>query len=190
MTSTEIQCTRARKISATASGYRGRSLIVPQQSTDNMLPVLRPHQQQDLNFRWLPKKMPIAEKLECYIMRITDSGCWIWLGALNHKGYGKINGKIAHRVSYEIHIGPIPDGLQLDHGCRVRCCVNPRHLEPVTLIENIARGEVGQYNARKTHCSEGHEFTPENTGRYHNERYCRKCRSNWKKAARLRAKIT
>lgn len=140
-----------------------------------MLPTLRPHQQ--LNFRWIPKGLPVLEKIELLIERITETGCWIWMGALSPKGYAKINGKIAHRSSYEAYIGPIPDGLQLDHVCRVRCCVNPHHLEPVTLQVNVARGEVGQYNARKTHCANSHEFTPENTGRTNGERYCRTCRN-------------
>ena len=75
----------------------------------------------------------------------TDSECWNWTAAIfKGLGYGKFNfnGKTcyAHRVSYELHVGEIPSGLQIDHLCRNRKCVNPDHLEPVTHIENIRRG--------------------------------------------------
>lgn len=75
---------------------------------------------------------------------VDANGCWIWLGRINGFGYGELKcGERrlkAHRVSYEHHVGPIPEGLDLDHLCRVRPCVNPEHLEPVTRSENIRRG--------------------------------------------------
>jgi hypothetical protein len=85
--------------------------------------------------------------------------------------------KAAHRLFYEQLVGPIPDGLQLDHLCRVRHCVNPDHLEPVTQTANVLRG-IGPtaVNAGKTHCVHGHPFTPDNT--YINKqgnRHCRAC---------------
>lgn len=110
----------------------------------------------------------------------TES-CWLWHGRL-HKGYGHIVvvgvAQPAHRFAYELLVGPIPAGLQLDHLCRVRHCVNPTHLEPVTCKENLNRGI--HRNAIKTHCSKGHEFTPENTGYYPHKdgrrrRQCREC---------------
>jgi hypothetical protein len=74
-----------------------------------------------------------------------SSGCWLWTGGRKPTGYGnfKAHSKStvnAHRWSYEQHVGPIPDGLVLDHLCRVRHCVNPAHLEPVTTRVNLARG--------------------------------------------------
>lgn len=100
-------------------------------------------------------------------VRKTD-GCWEWTGRLNTNGYGQTRvgdrRPHAHRVAYELVVGPIPTGLQLDHLCRNRACVRPDHLEPVTQTENVRRG-VGfsGLNARKTHCIHGHEFTQENT---------------------------
>lgn len=73
-----------------------------------------------------------------------NSGCWIWLGTSNQWGYGRIQrlGKktVVHRACYELAHGPVPQGLELDHKCRVRLCVNLAHLEPVTRLENIMRG--------------------------------------------------
>jgi hypothetical protein len=121
------------------------------------------------------KKTP----MERYEKRIdkTDT-CWLWTGSKHRLGYGRINvgkGKIrsAHVVVYEIHIGLVPEGLELDHLCRVRNCVNPDHLEPVTHEENIARATPFWY---KTHCPRGHEHNEKNT--YINpkgRRICRTC---------------
>lgn len=83
-----------------------------------------------------------------------SSPCWIFKGCKNHNGYGRItvgSSKVnAHRVYYEHYIGPIPDGLQIDHLCRVRECVNPAHLEPVTPKENVARALSFQVPRRRT----------------------------------------
>lgn len=82
-------------------------------------------------------------------VRVTESGCWTWTGSVSEKGYalfaipGRAS-KRAHRWSYEHFVGPIPDGMQLDHLCRNRACVNPAHLEPVTNRENTIRGLVAR----------------------------------------------
>ncbi len=72
--------------------------------------------------------------------------CWVWIARLNRNGYGRLSAlgreHMAHRLSYEVHTGPIPDGLLLDHLCSVRSCVNPRHLEPVTHQVNTLRGKA------------------------------------------------
>lgn len=91
-------------------------------------------------------------------------GCWNWKDYKNYGGYGRFWIKYktfqAHRVSYEMVIGSIPVGLQIDHLCRNRMCVNPSHLEPVTQKENLRRGI--NHHRIKTHCIRGHEFTYEN----------------------------
>ena len=121
------------------------------------------------------------------VMPEPNSGCWLWLGSARGNGYGGglANGKNyrAHRFAYERCVGLIPNGLTLDHLCRNRICVNPKHLEPVTSRENNLRG-IGWagVNAKKTHCLRGHEYTAQNTmWRKNGCRYCRTCR-------RLRAK--
>ena len=112
---------------------------------------------------------------------INGKGCWLWTGFVHRSGYGlSWNGKekcLAHRLSYEHFVGPIPAALQLDHLCRVRRCVNPQHLEPVTQRENLLSGRgLAAKNARKTHCVNGHEFTKKNSGiRRDGNRYCREC---------------
>jgi hypothetical protein len=112
--------------------------------------------------------------------------CWIWTSARDGTGYGQIYLKRrsyqAHRLSFEFTAGPIHKGLEVDHLCRVHECVNPSHLEPVTRRENIRRGTSPiARNMNRTHCSAGHEYTPENV--YINpssgERVCRKCNAKW-----------
>lgn len=88
----------------------------------------------------------------------SADGCWNWTGEVNDYGYGRAcvgagKRKPAHRIIYQILVGPIPNGLTLDHLCRNRLCVNPEHLEPVTLGENLRRGfSASSMNARKTEC--------------------------------------
>lgn len=84
-----------------------------------------------------------------------NSGCWLWEWGLNSSGYGK------HRKVYEALVCVVPEGLDLDHTCRVKSCVNPDHLRPMTHSKNMRVGVFARSSA--THCVNGHEFTPENT---------------------------
>jgi hypothetical protein len=109
-----------------------------------------------------------------------NSGCWLWDGYVRENGYGEFSfGRQlvrAHRAAYEHFAGEIPAGLDLDHLCRVRCCVNPAHLEPVTRQTNLLRGE--SYWRNKTHCPNGHPFDDGNTYTTPSRpkaRYCREC---------------
>lgn len=105
----------------------------------------------------------LAETVWSRIVR-DASGCWLWTGGRSQEGYGTLSGRLAHRVVYELLVEPIPDGLVLDHvyarGCRHRHCVNPSHLEIVTLAENVRRGSIAR---RSDHCPRGHLFDAENT---------------------------
>ena len=94
--------------------------------------------------------------------------CWLWTGSVTKRGYGQCTfGKkvrAAHQVAWELSMGPMPEGLEPDHLCQTRSCVNSDHLEWVTHRENLLRSNgVTAQNARKTHCKYGHAFTPENT---------------------------
>jgi hypothetical protein len=109
----------------------------------------------------------------------TDT-CWNWTGYVGSRdGYAQIwigpgtRKAQAHRFVYELLVGPIPEGMQLDHLCRVRHCVNPEHLEPVTQQENVRRGMKGRM---VTHCLQGHPYDDANTYIKSNGcRYCRAC---------------
>lgn len=133
----------------------------------------------------------LPQRLESKIARVPFSTCWYWVGSTGNSGYGQI--KVpgtrknigAHRAAYEAVHGPIPDGLDLDHTCRVRCCVNPSHLEAVTRKENLERaGAIAAINAiaaargRQTHCKNGHPLSGDNLYTYPNGggRVCRACR--------------
>ena len=127
-------------------------------------------------------------------VRVDGNGCWLWTGSLNLGGYGLFKRPspervgVAHRYAYEVLVGPIPEGLNLDHLCRVRNCVNPRHVEPVTQRENIMRGEsIVARAAAATHCPSGHPYAGDNV--YVNQqgyRYCRACRRAHTAATRRR----
>jgi hypothetical protein len=105
---------------------------------------------------------------------VEADGCWIFTGTINNKGYGSILKTTAHRYIYEATVGPIPAGLQIDHLCMNKQCVNPAHLEPVTAAENVRRR-----NASETHCRRGHAFTADNTYmRAAGNKECKTCRYN------------
>lgn len=124
---------------------------------------------------------------------LAENGCWEWMGAKIHNGYGVIGdggrSRAAHRVAYEIFVGPIPDGMSIDHLCRNRACVSAEHLEAVTTRENVLRGAgISAENAQKTHCLRGHEFTPENIywikNPYGPGRECRTCKAQYARRRR------
>lgn len=112
----------------------------------------------------------------------AETGCWIYTGTLDKDGYGQVvvpgvGTRRTHRLMYEAKVGPIPEGFEIDHLCRVRNCANPDHLEAVTRRENSLRSEsFAAVNARKTQCINGHEFTSANTYmKPDGTRRCRRC---------------
>lgn len=136
-------------------------------------------------------RTPVIERV---LRRCTtdENGCWIFQG-YRLKGYGQVTlsaeeGRaLTHHVTYEHFIGPVPDGLELDHLCRTPACCNPWHLDPVTRAENNRRAEPYGLRAKafraKTHCRNGHEYTPENTHiRPDGRRRCRACNAAWARA--------
>lgn len=146
------------------------------------------------------KSLPPEERLLQSVIA-DDSGCWLWQKYLDSDGYAslKVNGKDtkAHRFSFTYFVGEIPDGLEIDHlchvaseckggaACRHRSCVNPSHLEPVTTLENLLRGNTpAALGARRSECHRGHPMTPENL--YFDKHGRRKCRSCLRYLNRLR----
>jgi hypothetical protein len=128
------------------------------------------------------KRTPLAERFWTKVAKAGPDECWMWTGAKTPNGYGQINlggrkGKrrAAHRVAYELCVGPIPDGHDLDHHCENKGCVNPAHLEPVTRQDNMLR-----FHGQRTLCKYGHPLDgmthakqPDGTPTQH--RYCKTC---------------
>jgi hypothetical protein len=129
----------------------------------------------------------------------SESGCWEWQAGRNAAGYGIVGfgpgsrSHLAHRVTFLLVRGPIPAGLELDHLCQNRRCVNPDHLEPVVHRENVRRADMSGNGAEfrdRDSCSQGHRYTPENTlHRVRNgspRRICRACHARNAAASRRR----
>jgi hypothetical protein len=132
------------------------------------------------------RKLSLRERFDAKWVCDDVTGCWNWTAQIDRNGYGKFCKNaypaLAHRVSYELHVGPIPNGLFLDHLCRNRSCVNPKHLEPVTNRENGLRG-IGpaasrKRNLAKTHCKYGHPLSGDNIiiSKWNGQRVCLACR--------------
>lgn len=119
--------------------------------------------------------MTVVERILARL-EVSPGGCLLWQGSRNNQGYGVVSfqskNRLVHRLAYEAFIGPIPEGLELDHLCRTKVCANPAHLEPVTHAENSRRAA-----ALITHCPQGHAYDEENTRRESSgQRRCRICR--------------
>ena len=144
-------------------------------------------------------KQTVAERFWAKVSKGQPGECWEWAGGKVPEGYGRLaltGGRYvrAHRFAYEELVGPIPDGKVLDHLCRNPSCVNPDHLEPVTDYVNVVERGTGisAVNAQKTHCKNGHEFTPENTyirPSTNGNRACRACRREVLRACRRRQRV-
>ncbi len=124
-------------------------------------------------------RRPLEERFWPKVDKAGPDDCWEWQAAKTCDGYGRLTfqrqGHQAHRIAYELLVGEIPEGLQLDHLCRNPSCVNPAHLEPVTCRENVLRGHA--YRALIAQCFRGHAFTEENTYWAPNgTRQCIECR--------------
>lgn len=145
----------------------------------------------------------IAERFWSRVDKIDLTGCWLWDGYINKNRYGtwsysqggKTKTVSAHRAAYELLRGPIPDGLVLDHLCRVRFCCNPDHLVPVTQKQNLARSKSGQTGAErnraKTHCLQGHSYSGDNLHiTPDGKRVCRACARRYTAEARARRLAT
>lgn len=136
-----------------------------------------------------PRRMPTPDWDRFWAKVVKTDGCWGWTAATTSDGRGRFNlrnparTRYAYGIAYEWLVGPVPEGLELDHLCRNPNCVNPAHLEPVTHQENLRRAPDAQFyvNARKTHCPRGHEYTAENTAySKRRTRYCKACtRERW-----------
>lgn len=127
-------------------------------------------------------------------IEIQPNGCWLWTGATGGSGvhlYGVFRGTTVHRWAYEQIMGPIPNGLVLDHVvCQQKMCANPAHVEPVTQAENLRRSKLtlNSRNAAKTECLKGHPFDERNTyvSKTNGQRVCRACRRDLARKYRSR----
>ena len=135
----------------------------------------------------------VLQRFDDKIDENLASDCWLWDGAKTPGGYGLFyDGKLgsAHRWSYEYTNGKVPAGMQIDHLCRVRGCVNPDHMEVVTQQENIKRGDCGKHHTNKTHCPYGHPYSGDNLyiSPKSGSRACKICARNYNRVIRKKAR--
>lgn len=141
----------------------------------------------------------LEERFWAKIMTEPNTGCWLWCGDFNGV-YGNFSVRspgqkqrryLAHRFSYELNVGPIPDGLTIDHKCRTPLCVNPLHLRAVTQAENLSARPtdlVIDWRAKKTTCKYGHSLVPGGENWKKKQRYCPTCQARWDRERRARAR--
>ena len=138
---------------------------------------------------------PLLERFSERYVPEPNTGCWLWIGSIDARvssGYGLFGkNRRAHRVSWELHSGAIPDGLVVDHICRVRSCVNPDHLRIVTrAVNNVENSHGPSAKAKQvTHCPKGHPYAGENLHRQRAGRKCRTCHRLICNAYRLRRRL-
>lgn len=151
---------------------------------------LRPMKGRDVPVKPRPVLDRMADKF------LVGDGCWEWTAVRNSFGYGVIHrldagSRLAHRVLFEAMVGPVPDGMDLDHLCRNRGCVRPSHLEIVSRRVNIMRGEMPQIlkerGQAKTHCPAGHSYADQE--RYRRKDGSRRCMECERIAARARRSV-
>lgn len=138
---------------------------------------------------------PEAERFWEKVNKQAAGGCWEWQASRMPNGYGRFvrdegGSTLTHRIAYEMLVGPIPAGLQIDHLCRNRGCVNPAHLEPVTARQNVLRSEsMAAHHAKKTHCPAGHPYAGDNLHIDRSgSRICRACHRQHEQNRRDRLK--
>lgn len=151
---------------------------------------MRPDPEKD---RLVLKDPGVSLRLERDSRPDEASGCIVWTKARDHRGYGRVYiqraSLAAHRVSYILARGLIPEGLVLDHLCRNRACINPEHLEPVTVRVNILRGvALSAVNASKPACPAGHPYDDQNTYLFRGGRHCRACNREASRLCKARSR--
>ena len=143
-------------------------------------------------------KTSIKDRFDEKWMPEPNTGCWLWVASIGSHGYGQIHANgypvLAHRLSYEMHRETIPEGMTIDHLCRQKVCVNPDHMETVTLAENLRRADhkagipKGRYKA--THCAKGHSYLiTAKFNRSERRRYCSVCYRDNQDRKRLEKKL-
>jgi hypothetical protein len=134
------------------------------------------------------RAVPFVQRFDSKWTPEPNTGCWLWFATINADGYGRVSrdgrNQLAHRVSYELRRGTIPEGLCIDHLCRVRRCVNPDHMEVVTKGVNTLRGEtIPAAHAARSTCRFGHPLTKPD---WSPKRLCHTCRLRWESERRER----